>query len=123
VVVKPHPYISLEDLKKYPWKNKFEFTNVPLESLWETAELIYGAGSTTAVLEGAWVGRPTILFRGSRFLNLCPLPEGLNYREVRSVEELRFELTRPSKIDISPKFFALDSEYPRWKKLLSVLEH
>jgi surface carbohydrate biosynthesis protein (TIGR04326 family) len=120
VLVKPHPSSPIQGIlpppsTSFPW----EATTQALEYLWKGSDVVFLANSTSASLEAAWLGLPTILAASVDSINLSPMLQFADAAFVATPDELMIELKDPRRIVIEEDYYLLDADLPRWKALLS----
>jgi surface carbohydrate biosynthesis protein (TIGR04326 family) len=120
ITFKPHPYCSI-DVKKYRILN-LNISHDPLKKLFNNCDVVYSSTSTSASAEAYILGIPVITFIDSLNLNLSPLRSLPGVSFVNSSEDLLRTLFASKKYKFSSKWankiFLLDSDIPRWKRLL-----
>jgi hypothetical protein len=120
ITFKPHPYCSI-DVKKYRILN-LNISHDPLKKLFNNCDVVYSSTSTSASAEAYILGIPVITFIDSLNLNLSPLRSLPGVSFVNSSEDLLSTLFASKKYKFSSKWankiFLLDSDIPRWKRLL-----
>lgn len=117
---KPHPACSV-NLSDYP-SLKFETVNAPLSELHADFDVIFTSNITSVAVDAYCSGFPVVQMLDGSDFNLSPLKglKGVVYvtdpkdladalLDTRQCESLEFET-----------YFYLDSDLPRWQKLLGV---
>ncbi|MBW2343953.1 MAG: hypothetical protein JRF53_08040 [Deltaproteobacteria bacterium] len=120
VWVKPHPFCPVESILSAVAPGlEAKIVSDPLEELWPHATTVYASNSTTAAIEAAMAKLPVAIHLHSRSLNISPLFGLADVDFVSRPEELANFLKEPRKISIRPDFLYLDSNMPRWRRLLT----
>ena len=119
VTVKPHPYLPVDDiLREVGFPGQVEITAKPLGALFEDADVVYAANSTSAGIEAAWVGLPLILTAAVDGLNLSPLMGLPGVEFVVDPQALGSALKIPRRVELGPEHYNLDAGLPRWTALI-----
>jgi surface carbohydrate biosynthesis protein (TIGR04326 family) len=119
-VVKPHPAcpILAED---YP-QLKLIVTNDPIPMLITHCSMVFTSSATSAAVDAYCAGKRVVTALDIIKLNLSPLKDCESVSFVSSPEELAAILNQIDSVkEINGQgkdFFYLDSELPRWRKLL-----
>ena len=120
ITVKPHP-ASMIDASDYP-EIDIKVTMAPLGDLLEDCDLAYSSSVTSAAVDAYCFDVPVITALDSNALNLSPLRNCDGVYFVSTSEELSEALCSITSRNFGSyekkDFFTLDSELPRWKKLL-----
>ena len=119
--LRPHPGYAV-DLARYPALRADESAEA-LDRILGSYDLAISANSTTAAVEAYQAGLPVVVVLDGRDLSLSPLRGQPDVRFVATPEELTEALqslrrggaTNPGHVP----FFFLDSDLPRWQRLLS----
>ena len=117
---KPHPGYEVR-LVDYPGLQADEVTE-PLDRILGQYDLVVTANSTSAAVDAYQVGLPVIIMLDGNQLNLSPLRGQSHVRFVSTPEELAEALQSANRgvaVDAEEdELFFLDSELPRWNRLL-----
>ena len=120
ITVKPHPALMI-DPADYP-EIDIKVSTEPLEDLLGACDLAYSSAVTSAAVEAYHIGVPVITFLDPGSLNLSPLRNCNGVVYVSTPDKLSKALGSMLLVEnssyIKKKFFNLDPELPRWKKLL-----
>ena len=120
IIVKPHPACMI-DREDYP-EIDIKVSSNPLKDLLGHCDLAYSSAVTSAAVDAYCFGVPVITALDSDALNLSPLRNCDDVCFVSTSEELSEALNSITSRDVGfyekKEIFTLDSELPRWKKLL-----
>jgi surface carbohydrate biosynthesis protein (TIGR04326 family) len=122
LIVKPHPMcpIVAED---FPELN-MTITDKPIDNLINCCFIAYTSSVTSAAVDAYCAGKNVISLLDPTGLNLSPLRKSYNALFVRTGGELLKALKNSDEIkknnSQSGKYFYLDKNLPKWKKLLQV---
>ena len=119
---KPHPGYSVR-LTDYPGL-KAEETRKALGEILGAYDVAIAANSTSAAVDAYLAGLPVIIGLDGNDLNLSPLRGRLGVRFVSTCDELADALQTSgcgvgSTDSGRTEFFFLDTDLPRWKRLLT----
>jgi surface carbohydrate biosynthesis protein (TIGR04326 family) len=121
-VVKLHPnyIVKAED---YP-SLKLKVVTDSLENILKDYDVAYASNSTSAAMDAYIAGLPVVVMLDDTELNFSPLRGQPNVRFVSTPQELSEALQRASldsaRAPDRNAFFFLDSELPRWRRLLGL---
>lgn len=120
LTLKPHPVcrIAAED---YPTLC-FELTNKPLAEIMPNFDLAFSSNTTSAGLDAFLAGLPVVVFLDDGDFNHSPLRGVNGVQFVGTAEEMAAVLQTDKHSVTTPaieNFFWLNSQLPRWRKLLS----
>ena len=119
IVIKPHPYCSVDStLSDISLGVQIEIKHESLSNLWDKADVVYAANSTSAALESLVYGLPTIVAIASDAINLSPLFGIMSSTFVSNVDELADRLRTPLIEMTSRDYFLLDKRLMYWRALL-----
>jgi len=123
VVIKPHSACPI-DLENYPILASINatVTDQPISDLVADCNVAYSSLTTSAAVDAYGAGLPVITIFTPSTLNLSPLRGVDSVQFVSTSEELLLALQKTSQQEQPIHYFYLDSELPRWKKLLGVAE-
>lgn len=124
LTLKPHP-ANLIQLGDYPRLN-ITITDAPLEQLLPRFHVAIASIFTSAALEGYATGLPLVTLLDDRDFNFSPLRGEPGAVFVSTAEELKYALESMLSDDSSHRredFFWTDSDLPRWKSLLGLIEN
>lgn len=118
---KPHPLYAIR-LADYPDLADVEQVNEPLDRILNDFDIALSANSTSAAVDAYQVGLQVIVGLEGTSLNLSPLRGQPGVRFIGTPEDL-MEALRAAGNGSAEKserleFFFLDSELPRWRKLM-----
>jgi surface carbohydrate biosynthesis protein (TIGR04326 family) len=120
IIVKPHPACMIHP-EDYP-EIDIKVSSNPLQDLLGRCDLAYSSPVTSAAVDAYCFGVPVITALDSDALNLSPLRNCADVCFVSTSEELSEALNSITSRDVGfyekKEIFTLDSELPRWKKLL-----
>ena len=123
VTLKPHPVCRIG---KEDWPTlSFELTNKPLAEIMQDFDLAFSSNTSSAGLDALLAGLPVMIFLDEEDFNHSPLRGVEGVRFVSSAQELATALRsdeRSGHAAAAEDFFWLDSELPRWRKVLSTAE-
>jgi surface carbohydrate biosynthesis protein (TIGR04326 family) len=114
---KPHPGCPINPKDIFNQNVTVIYEN--LESIITNYDVIFSGNTTSAAVEAYVSGLPLAIMLDGSNLNVSPLRGEDGIRFVSSTEELAIALQEnctPSSDGLS--FFYLDSDYPRWRKIL-----
>lgn len=117
VVIKPHPFCSVDAFLSPKLKAHACVTPQPLHDLLPSARHAFVSAMTSAVLETILSGIPTALMTPGDALSLSPA-WGMGLTEVGSAEDLKLFLADAPKADVLPEFFTLGTGLSGWRELL-----
>ena len=122
ILLKPHPANSV-NLARYPQLNA-KLTSLPLAELFPQVVLVLASVHTSAALDAFCAGIPVINYLDPSDFNFSPLRGIQGAKFINSAEEL-IEAVEHVDTEIwqngEPEdFFWLDSDLPRWRKLLEL---
>jgi surface carbohydrate biosynthesis protein (TIGR04326 family) len=118
-LIKPHPFCPVE-----PLMNATRFaiqptvTTEPISALWQQADVVFAANSTSAAIEAVYSGFPTAVCAPADEMNISPAL-GLGVPIVGTVAELLDFLRHPRRAICPSDYFVVDDALPRWRALLS----
>jgi surface carbohydrate biosynthesis protein (TIGR04326 family) len=119
-IVKPHPNCPIQP-GDYPGIS-MTVTMEPIAKLLTECDVAYSSAVTSAAVDAYCAGVPIVSVLDPNTLNLSPLRGCAGALFTCTPEELAAALTSASKVRHTPsdrhKFFTLDPELPRWRKLL-----
>ena len=118
--LKPHPACRVDpaDWPAMP----FHLTNKPLPEIVEEFDLVFSSNVTSAGLDAYLAGLPVIVFVDPGNFNSSPLRGVKGARFITTPNELAVALQADGRDGSCPAlndFFWLDTELPRWRKVLS----
>ena len=119
ILVKPHPYFSIESL----WESSCpglaaEILSTPLARLWPQADMVYCANSTSVIVEAAWLGLPLAVTGAGDAMNLNPLFAWPGVHFIYDAAALRRELEQPGRITLGEEVFCFD-QLASWRELIT----
>jgi len=119
--IKPHPNYLVK-AENYQSLN-LTVINDPLDKVLHNYDVVYASNMTSAALDAYCAGLPVIVMLDDETLNYSPLRGQDDVIFVSNAEEMARALEKNYQ-DYSPKakssdFFFLDSNFPRWKSLIS----
>ena len=119
--VKPHPACPIR-VADYPSLSLTVTTIEPIAKLLAECDVAYTSATTSAAVDAYCAGVPIVSMLDQNTLNLSPLRGCAGALFARTPEELTLALTSaattPRTLDNRHKFFTLDPELPRWRKLI-----
>jgi len=119
-IIKPHPACPI-NVDDYP-ELELEIKNDPISSLIEQCFLVYASCTTSAAIDAYCSGWPVITILDPKGLNFSPLRGRDDAMFVSSAIELAAILNNVGKVKMNNNqikdYFYLDTDLPRWKKLL-----
>ena len=123
IVIKPHPACPV-DLDNYPMLTSINaiVTDQPISNLLDDCNVAYSSLTTSAAVDAYCAGLSVISILDPSTLNLSPLRDVDGVQFVSNSEELLLALQNTSKQEQPIHYFYLDSDLPRWKKLLGMVE-
>ncbi len=120
--MKPHPNYIVES-ENHPSLNLDVVTD-PLETILGNFDLVYSGNMTSAAVDAYLVGLPVVVLLDQDELNFSPLRGRPGVCFVSTPDELKAGLLSVTNHVLTPRsqeeFFFLDTQYPRWKKLLEM---
>jgi len=119
VIVKPHPVCAVEPLlgelrATFP----HEIVKEALAVVWDEADVVFAANSTSAVAEALCFGLPTAVCAPDDELNLSPAFGVEGVPMVATAEALEAFLQAPSSAQWPSDYLTLDNGLSRWRTLL-----
>jgi len=114
-VIKPHPNCPVNPAD-YPGLS-MTVTMEPLSVLLAKCDIAYSSGVTSAAVDAYCVGVPVISVLDLNKLNLSPLRDCAGAVFISTSKELALALVSSGVVGRN-SFFSLDSNLPRWRKLL-----
>jgi len=119
-IVKPHPACPIKS-EDYPELNMIVL-NDPIPSLIGSCTLVYTSSTTSAAVDAYCAGRMVVTVLDPSGFNLSPLRGNEGVIFVSSPEELAMVINKMDEMIVAKgkgkDYFYLDTELPRWKKLL-----
>lgn len=121
IIIKPHPAcpIAPEDYPNLCIKVVMD----PIVKLLVKCDIAYCGAVTSAAVDAYCAGVPVISVLDPNALNLSPLRGCLDVHFVRTPSELTkaiySTLSAPNSQAIDKRYFTIDKELPRWRKLLT----
>lgn len=120
LTIKPHPALKFNEAD-YP-EVEINLLTDPIQDMLGDCDVAYTSPVTSAAVDAYCFGVPVITALDSDALNLSPLRNYDDVYFVSTSEELSEALNSIASRDVEfyekIEFFNLDSELPRWKKLL-----
>ena len=120
ITLKSHPAYPIEPLD-YPCLS-FTVSNKPINELLQDNDVVYTSAVTSASVDAYCAGLPVITVLDPLLLNQSPLRGFADVSFVSSPENLLLALLSvslvPKSYSTKQKFFSLDLDLPRWRKLL-----
>jgi surface carbohydrate biosynthesis protein (TIGR04326 family) len=120
VTLKPHPALKINAADYM--EIEINLVADPVQDLLGSCDVAYTSPVTSAAVDAYCFGVPVITALDSNALNLSPLRNCDDVCFVSTPEELSEALNSITPRDVGyyekKEFFTLDSELPRWKKLL-----
>lgn len=123
VVVKPHPYLPVEERLRALLGRRFDEVRVARGAIAEelaSGVVVWSSNSTTVALEAALKGLPVISMLPVDDFDLCPLQDVAALPRTGNVEDVALALAGTAPLHLPPDYLDLDPALPRWKKLLGV---
>ncbi|WP_299395833.1 TIGR04326 family surface carbohydrate biosynthesis protein [uncultured Desulfovibrio sp.] len=125
IVVKPHPYLPVEDyLRKLlgDAAQRIAFVDGPIADQLVPGAVVWASNSTTVALEAALRGLPLMVMQPCGDFDLCPLQDIPGLARTGSLEDVRRALADgvPAPLELDPDFLRLDPGLPRWRALLGL---
>jgi surface carbohydrate biosynthesis protein (TIGR04326 family) len=119
IIVKPHPVCMVEPLvadlaATFP----HEVVKEPLASLWEQADVVFVANSTSAITEALCLGLPAAVCAPDDEMNMSTAFGVAGVPMIATVEELESFLRAPSSAAWPSDYFMIDDSLMRWRTLL-----
>lgn len=116
VIIKPHPFCDVSGiLEKYLSNVNYELTNIPLESLWKKANIVYVSNMTSAGIESLINGLPTIIYVDNASINLSPAIDFKGAMFASSREVFNHYVKNPTFPIKTNEYLLLDQSLKRWK--------
>ena len=120
LTLKPHPVcpIRKEDCPTL----SFELTDAPLAEIMPDFDLAFSSNSSSAGLDALLAGLPVVIFLDDEDFNHSPLRGVGAIRFASTAEELAHALRADKRGEFPPAasdFFWLDSQLPRWRRVLA----
>ncbi len=123
IVVKPHPYLSVEDRLRALLGRRFDEVRVARGAIAEElvpGVVVWSSNSTTVALEAALKGLPVMSMLPVDDFDLCPLQDVAALARTGNVEDVALALAGVAPLHLPPNYLDLDPALPRWKKLIGV---
>ncbi len=132
--IKAHPHCPvLPFLQKYgiflEEQTLLKMETQPLDEIFAQLKnpLLWFANSTTACIEGAYLGFPLVVQKAENTFDMCPLSSLPKEKFICTADELQLALTAqnyPHNLQAQPmdmqNYFCLHSTLERWKSLLAL---
>ncbi len=119
ITIKPHPFCPVDDLlREMSLPVPVNVAGHRLDVLFQDADVVYAANSTSAAVEAAWFGLPLILTAALDGLNLSPLKGLKGVTFIANAGQLAQSLDTPAQVELWPEYYNLDPELRGWKSLL-----
>lgn len=121
ITIKPHPACNVDSVLKnlgLDRCDKIRVVKSPLNELWSQCSQVYASNLTGAVIEAAYIGKPTIV---------CLPKDGFNMSPLRGVEGTMFVATKEQLITAFDKmtltklghdYYSLNKSLPQWRNIL-----
>ena len=120
ITVKPHPACPIH-VTDYP-NLCMSVTMEPISKLLTECNVTYTSAATSAAVDAYCAGLPIVSVLDPNTLNLSPLRNCEGVLFASTPEDLASALTSlsvaPQTRDDRHKFFTIDAELPRWRKLI-----
>jgi surface carbohydrate biosynthesis protein (TIGR04326 family) len=120
ITVKPHPACPIHSID-YP-DLSMTVTMEPISKLLAECDVAYTSAVTSAAVDAYCAGVQIVSVLDPNTLNLSPLRgcEGVLFASTPEVlaAALKSAATAPRTLGATQKFFTLDPELPRWRKLI-----
>ena len=125
IVVKPHPYLPVEDLFRKLLGGDAQRLAIADGAIAEQllpGTAVWASNSTTVALEAALRALPLMVMRPSGDFDLCPLQNVSGLVRTGTLEDVRQALVSgvPPVPHLDPDFLRLDPALPRWRTLLGL---
>ena len=123
IVVKPHPYLPVEERLRALLGRRFDEVRVARGAIAEelaSGVVVWSSNSTTVALEAALKGLPVISMLPVDDFDLCPLQDVAALPRTGNVEDVALALAGTAPLHLPPDYLDLDPALPRWKKLHGV---
>jgi len=119
ILLKGHPFCDTEKLLvSLQLKVGLTVVSESLEMLLPQVDMVYGANSTSAVLEAAWCDIPLLIHAVQNMMNLNPLADTPGVHFVYSEDDFVIALRSLPRVKIPEDYFFLNSDLPKWRNLL-----
>ncbi len=121
ILVKPHPLSAIQE-SDYP-KLNFQITLSPLREIISKYNVVFSSNQTAAAVDVYLSEKKVLIMQSCNTFNMSPLRGYKGVEFVKTAEELAAhlsEFTNDSTMLTEQKFFFLDNELPKWKKLLNI---
>jgi surface carbohydrate biosynthesis protein (TIGR04326 family) len=122
IIIKPHPNCPIP--KNYNLSFDYQVLSDPIEKLLQSAQVVFSSNATSASVDAYSTGKKIIVMLDPNGLNLSPLNGVKDVFFIGSPGELSlafdsyFDMENNDIINNREKFFIIDNELPRWKKVL-----
>lgn len=121
ILIKPHPLLQINCID-YP-EIDFDVTSTPFGQLTSKYDIAFASNPTAAAVDIYLSEKKVLIMQSCNEFNMSPLKGYKGVEFVKTAEELAVclsEFTHDSTMLVDQNFFFLDSELPRWKKLLYI---
>ena len=121
VMIKPHPACPV-DLTDYPQLAALHacITDKPINEVLPDFRVVYSSLTTSAAVDAYCAGLSVISVLDPSVLNLSPLRGMGGVELVSNSDELLIALRNDTQQTEPKQYFNIDSDLPRWRKLLSM---
>ena len=123
VVVKPHPYLPVEERLRALLGRRAAEVRVAQGAIADELRpgvAVWASNSTTAVLEAALKGLPVLAMLPVDDFDLCPLQDVPELPRTGTLEDVAHALRRTAPLRLPEGYLDLDPALPRWKDLLGL---
>lgn len=122
VIVKPHPYLPVEQRLRqlFAGSEPPRIVDGAIGCFLEPGTVVWASNSTTVALEAAFRRLSVLVQAAEDDVDLCPLQGLPGVVTVRTVEDVAAALAHPIAPDLPPDYLALDPALPRWRALLGL---
>ncbi|MDE6734253.1 MAG: hypothetical protein K2J64_02155, partial [Desulfovibrio sp.] len=101
---------------------KVRISSAPLALALAPGITVWTSNSTTAALEAALKGLALMVMMPQDDFDLCPLQDVPGLARTATPEDVRRHLAAPAAPALPGEYLDLDTELPRWRKLLGLGE-
>lgn len=123
IVIKPHPYLAVEEWRSSlpaNFQKKIEIIATPLSLALAEGGLVWTSNSTTAALEAALLGLPLMVMAPKGDFDLCPIQNIPGLARTSSLKDVKKYLEKMPVITVPKNYLDLEPGLKKWRQLLDL---